>query len=108
MTLSGPGLNSGRPPTQSKFSGRIEGQTITFAIGNSYSVYYYGLYGLLEQLASTRYFALFGSGIGTITSSGLSGMLAGSFLLFDHEPGLRNNTPAAKCAAADHQFAFSK
>jgi hypothetical protein len=52
---------------------------------------------------------LFGSGSGTITSSSLSGTLAGSFLLFDHEPGLRNsNVPIAKCAAADHQFVVNK
>jgi hypothetical protein len=108
VTLSGPGLHSGAPPTESKFSGRIAGQTITFAIGNSYAIYYYGLYTLLEKLTSARYFALFGSGSGTIISSSLSGTLAGSFLLYDHEPGSRNNTPIAKCAAADHQFIFNK
>ena len=111
VTLSGPGLHGGTPPTETKFSGRVVDKTVTFQIGSSSSSYYY-YFGpatiLLEQLTSTRYFSLFGSATGTIAGSSISGRLSGSFQSIDAPNGL--NYPGMQvtsCAQGDHQFAFS-
>jgi hypothetical protein len=118
ITLSGPGLNGGRPPTEVRFSGRIVDKTVTFQMASSYYYYYYYYFSqstftfgpniLLEQLTSTRYFSLFGTAKGTITGSSITGAIAGTFLSIDAPNGL--NKPGVRtivCAKSDHQFTFN-
>jgi hypothetical protein len=112
VTLNGPGLNGGKPPTEMKFSGRVADTTLTFALYGGYyyyyQFYYFGPNILLDELSSTRYLDVFGNGTGTIANSSISGTLAGSFVFINAPSGLnQRDMRTSACAQADHQFSFS-
>jgi hypothetical protein len=113
VTLTGPGLNGGKPPTQATFTGRVVDKTVTFQLSSPYYYYYYHYFYsgpgiLLDQLSPTRYVSIFGTATGAITGSGIVGTLAGSVMYIDAPNGLnKSGMKTTSCAKADHQFAFS-
>ena len=113
VTLAGPGLNGGTPPTQTVLTGRVVDKTVTFQLSSPYYYYYYHVFSpgpgvLLDQLSPTRYVSVFGTATGVVTSSGIAGKLAGSVIFIDAPNGLnRTGTKATTCAKDDHQFAFT-
>jgi hypothetical protein len=114
VTLTGPGLNAGKAPTQTTLTGRVVDKTVTFQFNLGYSSYYYYDYftpgpgTLLDQLSPMRYVGISGTATGAITGSGITGTLAGAVIYIEAPNGL--NKPGMKttsCAKPDHQFAFS-
>jgi hypothetical protein len=114
VTLTGPGLNAGTPPTQMAFTGRVLDKTVTFQLNSPTYSYYYAYYftpgpgTLLDQLSPMRYVSISGTGTGAITGSGIAGTLAGAMIYIEAPNGLsEHGQMTTNCAKADHQFAFS-
>ena len=113
VTLTGPtfALNKGGKGRQ--FRGRVEPGQVVFTL-NPYDSYYY-FYGvnyyadIAEQLTTSLYLVISGSVVASISTSGLSGSLDGSFLTFTRDLRLSPlPNPAATCRSASHQFALSR
>jgi hypothetical protein len=88
-----------------KFSGRVTGNAVIFAINHDA---YYDAYDIVERLDERRYFTFSGTSIMTALPAALSGSLTGPVQVFDAPNGFNGKrTSLGTCTADNHGFMFT-
>jgi hypothetical protein len=107
ITLSGAQFATWGSVTWNEFSGRVLGNTVSFALYDAGGSCIYGYDGcVVEKLAENRYLSLVGTTSATPAGSAMSAAFAGSVNLTASAYG--PFPPIATCAASDHQLIFTR
>lgn len=106
VSLSGAAFVSNRGATQNRFTGQMQALDAIFSMRDNYFYYYPypGYYpDIYEEVSKEVFVGISGRAQAKVTAAGLSGRLAGNFVVVDHRFQF-----IAKCSATDIEWVMTR